>query len=399
MTSSDQGSGSKTTAINHYDGIFKFVHEKAAQESFQRARKLLSRHQWSEAVAAFHEATAKAQNNPNDVNTIELILQEMGRYRDNLIPDDVAPRSVDWSSVCQRPVSRLEEPSDRLPQGLFFLTLGPADRSSRLVGRKTLSDKWLMNRIPELFCSLVRPDMVLGELSDQRITDHSVIIYYHPLNNAEKLQIFHDIYACQGESAELTFPFPLLKTLTRKEFTSPPEGWEVDNVYDDMLSNGEEHIRAYTSEYLSSLELSKPRLYDPACSTGIFLSTLKSALPDAYTIGQDLSKQMADVSRERLDEAHHGNALVPKIQLASAQVVFIRFLNSEVVTSAQAEMLLPPLLKTVAVEGLFVVLGHTPILLSSANFRSLNNFRLKRCVAVDVQKRGIFQYYVLKRTN
>ena len=103
--------------------------------------------------------------------------------------------------------------------------------------------------------------------------------------------------------------------------------------------------------------------------------------------------------RQRLDEAHHGNALVPKIQLASAQVVFIRFLNSEVVTSAQAEVLLPPLLKTVAVEGLFVVLGHTPILLSSANFRSLNNFRLKRCVAVDVQKRGIFQYYVLKRTN
>ena len=79
------------------------------------------------------------------------------------------------------------------------------------------------------------------------------------------------------------------------------------------------------------------------------------------------------------------------------RVVFIRFLNSEVVTTAQAEMLLAPLLKTVAVGGLFVVLGHTPVLLSSANFRSLDNFRLERCVAVDVEKRGLFQYYVLKR--
>lgn len=397
MASADQGSGSKTAAINHYDGIFKFVHEKAAQESFQRARLLLARQRWEDAVSAFRQARAQARDNANDVDTLDLILQEMARYRDNLIPDDVVPRAADWSSVCQRPVLRLEERSDRLPQGVFFLTLGPADTRRHLVGRKTLSDKWLMNRIPELFCSLIRPDMVLGQLADQRLTDHSVIVYYHPLDNAEKLQLFRDIYACEGESAELTFPFPLLKASTRKEFTSPAEGWQVDNVYDDMLSNGEAHIREYTCRYLRSLKLAKPRLYDPACSTGVFLSTLKSALPDAYTIGQDLSKQMADVSRERLDEAHHGDALEPQIQLASAQVVFIRFLNSEVVTSAQAEMLLAPLLKTVAVGGLFVVLGHTPILLSSANFRYLDNFRLERCVAVDVEKRGLFQYYVLKR--
>ena len=102
-----------------------------------------------------------------------------------------------------------------------------------------------------------------------------------------KLQLFRDIYASEGESAELTFPFPLLKAATRQEFTSPAEGWQVDNVYDDMLSNGEAHIREYSCMFLRSLKLAKPRLYDPACSTGIFLSTLKSVLPDAYTVGQD----------------------------------------------------------------------------------------------------------------
>jgi len=403
MATDGVDTGSKqTAAIGHYDGIFKFVHEQAAQDTFRRARRLLAQDQWDEAVAAFQEAKIKAKDNAHDVKTLELILDEMARYKDHLIPKDLPPKAVDWSSVSRRSLDRLEEPHDRLPQGVFFLTLkNPKEtdgRKLRLVGRKTVSDKWLQNLIPELFCSLVRPDMLLGLLEDLRVTEKGVSVFYRPLESAEKLQVFQGMYDDGGRHAEVTFPFPLLKTVTRKEFTSPAEGWEVDDVYDDMLSNGELHIRAYVSKvFLQGLEAKNPRLYDPACSTGIFLSSLKAARPDAYTIGQDLSEQMARVSRERLDEAHHGNALVPKIQQGSAQAVFIRFLNSEVVTSAEAEVLLPPLLTTVAVGGFLVVLGHTPVLLSSANFQSLKGFQLERCVATDVEKQGIFQFYVLKR--
>lgn len=388
-----------TGAINQYDGIFKFVHGDKAQQHFARARRLLAQNGWDDAMEAFQEAKACAVNSgyDSDAVVVEGILQEMAAHRDRQMAEGQAATPVDWSAVGQRSLRRLQEPHDRLPQGLFFLTLGDAAARRRLVGRKTLSDKWLENRIPELYCSLIRPDMLLGELLDLRLTDHSVVLFYFPFENGEKLRIFEDIYRTDGVGSELVFPFPLLKTATRKEFTSPSEGWQVDNAYDDMLSNGEEHVRSYTAQFLSSLALTKPRLYDPACSTGIFLSSLKASVPDAYTIGQDLSLQMTNISRERLDEAHHGNALVPKIQLFSADAVFIRFLNSEVVTSTEAEMLLPPLLTTVAVGGVCVVLGHTPVLLSAANFRSLPDFRLERCVAVDVEKKGIFQYYILKR--
>ena len=46
------------------------------------------------------------------------------------------------------------------------------------MGRKTLSDLWVGNLIPEIFCSVVRPDMLLGELVDFRVTDKSYIVFY-----------------------------------------------------------------------------------------------------------------------------------------------------------------------------------------------------------------------------
>ena len=100
------------------------------------------------------------------------------------------------------------------------------------------------------------------------------------------------------KSAELIFPFSLLRESSRKELCSPPEGWIVDDAFDVMLGCGEERIREYTIYFMKSVNTTTATLYDPACSTGVYLSTLKKAFPNSFTIGQDLSEQMVGFSRE-----------------------------------------------------------------------------------------------------
>jgi isonocardicin synthase len=165
-----------------------------------------------------------------------------------------------------------------------------------------------------------------------------------------------------------------------------------------MLGCGEERIRAYSIQFLRSVGLDKPILYDPACSTGVFLSTLQQAIPGSYTIGQDLSQQMANFAKDRVDEAHCANALDPKIKLGTADAVYIRFLNSEVIKTCEAEELLSALLPTVKKGGYIITFGHTPVLLSSSNFRQLSGFQFKQSVGVAVDKCGIFQYYAIQKS-
>lgn len=87
----------------------------------------------------------------------------------------------------------------------------------------------------------------------------------------------------------------------------------------------------------------------------------------------------------------------PKIEAGSADFCFVRFLNSEVVKSSEAEALLTALLPTVKKGGYVIIFGHTPVLLSSANYRALPEFEVIQCIASAVDNSGIFQYYVLKK--
>ena len=93
-----------------------------------------------------------------------------------------------------------------------------------------------------------------------------------------------------------------------------------------------------------------------------------------------------------------GSAIEPKIEPRSADVTFNRFLNSEVVTTEAAEVLLAAILPTVAPGGVMVTFGHTPVLLTSSNFRMVDGFVLERCVGVAVDKSSIFQYYISRKT-
>lgn len=106
---------------------------------------------------------------------------------------------------------------------------------------------------------------------------------------------------------------------------------------------------------------------------------------------------MIEFARNRVDEVHWGNAMEPKISAGSADVVFVRFLNSEVVTSTEAEHLLECLVPTVKKGGHMVIFGHTPVLLSAANFSLIGEFDIQQCIGITDDKSGIFQYYTLQK--
>ncbi|OWF45616.1 hypothetical protein KP79_PYT01546 [Mizuhopecten yessoensis] len=389
-----------TDAITSYDGIFKGIHDQEVRNDFHNVRNLLSSGKWDAGKNLLLEALNKSSAQPLDKKCLTLIMSEFRRYEKNKIPPGTQTANViSWEHVVDRHLERMNEPTCDLPQSVFFLYVGISGLSKlrRLVGRKILSDKWIAGKIPELHCSLVTADMVLGLFCDERITENEVQVNYYPLNNSEKLRLFADIMEGDSSNVEIICPFPLLRESTRKELCSPAKGWRVDDSYDAMLSCGEERIRQYTIQFLDSVTMTAGRLYDPACSTGVFLSTLKKAFPESHTIGQDLSQQMADFSKQRVDEVYYGNAMFPKIQTGTADVCFVRFLNSEVVTSAEAEVLLAALLPTVREKGFIVTFGHTPVLLSSSNFRRLPNFSLIQSVGVSTDKAGIFQYYIIQR--
>ena len=391
--------GILTDSIVSYDGIFKGMYDETLRNMYQEGRKLLAEGKHKEGKQLFVKALEQSHGHPMDNKTLKLIISELDRLDKYSIDGGIqAVDAIEWESVVERDLERLDESLFGLPQSVFFLHIGkPGLGSVRLVGRKLLSDMWVQFKIPEIHCSFITANMILGVFADQRLTDSNITVYYHPLSNAEKLKAMEDIMTKHYMDTEIISPFPLMSESTRQEWGSPPEGWIVDDAYDMMLGCGEERLRAYSIQFLKDAGLEKPLLYDPACSTGVFLSTLQKALPGSYTFGQDLSQQMANFAKERIDEAHCANAATPKIKAGTADAVYIRFLNSEVIKTSEAEMLLDALLPTVKHGGFIITFGHTPVLLSSSNFRRLKDFNLRQCIGVAEDRTGIFQYYVIQR--
>ena len=388
-----------TEAITSYDGIFKGMYDANLRSLFVKFKGQIAEGKWAAGKETLSQAISEAYDKPNDLKTLKLIESEVARYDKYHIRGGEPALEANWDEIKNRPIARLDESLFELPQSIFFLNVAVPGYPSpvRLVGRKLLSDLWIKDKIPEIHCSFISADMILGLYVDQRVTESKVVVHYYPFENAEKLLLMKNVVDSEGKSAELIFPFSLLRESSRKELCSPPEGWIVDDAFDVMLGCGEERIREYTIYFMKSVNTTTATLYDPACSTGVYLSTLKKAFPNSFTIGQDLSEQMVGFSRQRVDEVHCGNAMEPKIKAGTADFVYIRFLNSEVVTSAEAEDLMLAVLPTVKKSGYFIVFGHTPVLLSSANFQALDGFRLVQSVGVARDKSGIFQYYILQR--
>ena len=383
-----------------FDGVFRDVNDKGTREKLYGAQKLITDDMWEDAKNQLR-SIVNALPHGHDKRNIKLVLKEVELYEKRRIDTSVEPaKKVDWEDVCSREVEMYFEPYDELPQSILTLKQwNTKDGQQRvMVGRRILSHQWIASKIRELHCSHITASMLLGLMVDHRVQDNGYVVYYRPLTAAEKKFIMHDIVQNRIKEMEIIFPFPPLQTVFKTEIHCPDEGWEIDETLALQLGEGEVFLREYSVQFLKSLNNEYLHLYDPACSTGQFLWTMKQSLPNSYTVGQDLSEQMVQFATKRVDEIHCGNAIQPKIAEETADVVFVRFVNSEVLKTKDARTMIHPLLKSVKKGGHIVIFGHTPVLISAADLLMDSSLKLDRCIGGDPKWDGIFQYYVCHKT-
>lgn len=383
----------------NFNGVFRDVHSEAARNKLYDAQEFMAQRKWDDAKSLLKSALNEKSCDEHDVRNLKFILAEVEMYQARAIPEGtLSSESISWEEIGRREVKKHFERIDELPQSVFTLK---SNKTSRIVvGRRILSHQYVDNKIRELHCSHVTPEMFFGPLLDQRITEDGYIVFFNEMTAGEKLCLMREILDNGIQEYELTFPFPALIGDRKEEIQSPEEGWEIDEKLALSLGEGEVYIRDFTVRYLKALGRNDLRLFDCACSTGQFLYTMKEGVPGCYTIGSDLSAHMVKFAEKRVDEIYCANALEPKIPNQSVDVVFIRFINSEVVKTEIAPIFLKPLSKCLKKGGLMIILGHTPILTSAAEIRMMvPNIEIMQCIGGDLEWNGIFQYYVCKRTD
>lgn len=317
-------------------------------------------------------------------------LQEKRLLNDFLIPANTPEIAFDIKGIKERNEKFWEEDIHNFPQNLFFIKVGDI----QYFGRKLISDLNMQGDIKELHCSRIKAPMILGVYSREEKSSNKITVYYHPLKKGEKLYLFNQFK--RRIDLSLSFPYRYIDPLTRAERASPEEGWSLDEQRASNLGVGESNLRAFSIDFLRNFNIENKVIYDPACSTGEFLYSIKANYPEVNIIGQDLSKQMVEYARRFIDTVYHGDASKSFILPESVDFCFVRFLNSEVVTTAQAKSILPKLIERVKKGGYIIIFGHTPVLLDKRDFLE-NSLELIGNVGYDESTYSIFEYYILKR--
>jgi len=280
----------------------------------------------------------------------------------------------------------LREELTGFPERLFTLRLG--DRW--YAGYKTISDYVLDHDMPGVFCSRVYWHNILGPVTGIRVSDSDARLTFTPLAEPARRAVFDAVTPL----TELVHPFAKHRE-RGKEKTSAVDGWLVTDERADFLALGEQHIRRYTHDRFAARFTGRADdvlAYDPACSTGRFLSEFGRIDRDRIrTVGQDLSKQMTDYAANYIERVHHGDATNPAVEPGTVDILFSRFLNSEVVDTATARRILPELVATLRPGATMVLLGHSPVLLDAID---LTGAGLRVLQTVARQDDHIFQYYV-----
>ena len=313
-------------------------------------------------------------------------------YETLKIKKNVKIRKIKEEQVLKRKVFIFKEKNYNKPQNIFFIKYS---NELTIFGRKLLSELRQQNLIPSINCSLITENMIIGFLKEYQIDDVNIIIQYYPLFDGEKKYIFNKIK--KNRFIDIYHPFKYYDFKTKKESDSPKDGWRIFKNTETELFNGEKHLRKYTMQFLKSQKITKNMVFfDPACSTGDFLYTVKKRYPKIITIGQDLGKEMVKCAKEKLDIVYLGDSINTKVKNKSIDFLFLRFLNFRVVTTAKALKLYKYLIKKVKIGGYIICFGHTPILLS---YKELNRkgYRIIQCNGYNKKYNSIFQYYIIRR--
>lgn len=322
--------------------------------------------------------------------SIDQVAAEVARYERTRIPEGTIAVPTDSVELADRCPRSWHEPFDSLPQNLYFARVGDLV----VFGRKLISPLKLRGELEELTCSRISAASIIGVHVSHQVHEDGYTVHYVPVRPAEKLWLFSRIVA--DPMIEITFPFSYLAD--GRERRSPSTGWAVNGARADNLGYGEQILREYTLRYLRGRQIDNATFFDPACSTGQFLAELQREFPRTTTIGQDISPDMAKLAAARLDRVICDDAIFPGVEDGSVDYMFVRFLNSEVVTTTFSMDLFRALAPKLVDDGRMIVLGHTPILPQLPFFRQCG-FMAEQCSGSTEDGQYVFQYYVLWRST
>lgn len=301
--------------------------------------------------------------------------------------------NIQVQKILKRKTIDFYEKDYNRPQCIFNIYLRKFNIT--IFGRKMISPLFEKNLIQSINCSMITSDMIIGILNSQKKVERDITISYYPLHDGERRRLFEIIK--EDRLLNIEYPFKYYEYFTNQECDSPANGWKVNHDTRLNLFNGEEHLRKFTIKVMKQLKINSGSiLFDPACSTGDFLYEIKKEFPNVQTIGQDLSKEMVECAKSKIDITYCGDSLFTSILDDSVNFVFLRFLNSKVVTTPKAEKLYNSLIKKVKKDGYIICFGHTPVLLS-LNFMKKNNLKLLLCNGYDKEYDAVFQYYVFQK--
>ncbi len=321
----------------------------------------------------------------------ELLRMENEIYNEEQIAENIKAEDVNIEDVLKRNTENFNDKTFNLPQNIFYIS---EYRGKTIVGRKIRSVLSFENKINAIHCSMITSSMILGILKRGIQKGKDITIEYFPFTKSEKMTVFNEIK--DDKLSDIYFPFKYLDYYTSEEEKSPSTGWDLNPEKVIYLGYGEEHIRKYTIKFIEKYMRHGIEVFDPACSTGQFLNTIKQSYPECKTIGQDLSREMVEYANEYVDEIYCGDSINTPIEDESVDIMFLRFLNSEVVTTEYAYELFNNLYNKVKKDGIIIAFGHTPLLIKSEYFKSLG-LKVEQTIAYDEELDCIFQYYVLRR--
>jgi len=303
------------------------------------------------------------------------------------------PEPLNFELIKQRSYEVVFQGFEENPQSIFIFDYN----GFRFVGKKYKSDLYLLPESPGIFCSNIQAPMIIGLLEREQVTQDGVLLFINPITPAEKLYVFNILLA--HREIDIYYPYTQLLTKEKLEMASPKEGWKYSPDRAEALGGGESDLRDYTLNFLKSFQnLEEKKIFDPACSTGEFLATIKKNFPKVITIGQDLSASMVEEAKTKIDEAYVGNSIDSPVPNDSVDFIFFRFLNGEVVTTEQAYNLLTSIIRKSKKGGYIIIFGQTPVLVSRPFMEKLG-LTFIQATGVTNNKKSVFQYYILQKNN
>lgn len=299
---------------------------------------------------------------------------------------------INYNEVLLRKTDFIYDKIYNLPQTIFLIRY----KNHNIIGRKIRSILSITNKINAINCSRITASMILGILKSKNLLNKDITVEYYPFTEQERIQIFNEIK--QDLKLEIVFPYQERYFYNNKVEKTGKNGWSLNPAKIKYLGYGEEHIRKYTKSIIKNIVFNGCRIYDPACSTGQFLYEIKKTYPNVITIGGDLSKQMIDYAKNYLDIWECCNAKDSHIQENSIDIMFLRFLNDQVVSKFQAKNILCNILKKVKNNGYIIAFGHTPVLLTKKRFEHFG-LEVENCIAYDKSENDMFQYYIMRKKH